>query len=352
MEQVLSMIEKMKATFSLSYACLAREAGLSYATLMRWKRRLQGGQVLVGKRGPKKVAPLNLSELQNKIQDLDHGNKRSRATGALYRDYGEAVSRRELDGMVREVRSENNRRRRAETYHVTWLRPNLAWAMDDCKKSTGVGDTKLHLHNLTDLASRYRLPPLASHCLPCAEEVAGHLQHLFDRFDPPLFCKRDNHGNLNHTAVDDVLQQALMIPINNPLNQPAYNGGVEHAQGEFKSYLDRWAWKGGSIDQLILLAETAAHDLNHQPRQCLGGITACLAYFGGNRMRYPIRQRQSVYRWVKDLAAEISVRAGNQFITPLAWRVAAKQWLIRNGLIRIEKAGKVSPNFFLELCHN
>jgi hypothetical protein len=32
--------------------------------------------------------------------------------------------------------------------------------------------------------------------------VADHQQRLFDRFDPPLFCKRDNGGNLNHVAVN------------------------------------------------------------------------------------------------------------------------------------------------------
>jgi hypothetical protein len=60
--------------------------------------------------------------------------------------------------MVRQVRSENNRRRIAESCRVSWLRPNLAWAMDDCRKS----DTAvLHLHNLTDLCSRFNLPPIA-----------------------------------------------------------------------------------------------------------------------------------------------------------------------------------------------
>jgi hypothetical protein len=142
-------------------------------------------------------------------------------------------------------------------------------------------DGKLHLHNLTDLGSRYRLPPLASHCLPCGEEVAGHLHYLFDRFDPPLFCKRDNGGNLNHVAVNHVLEQALVIPINSPPYQAPYNGAIEHTQGEFKSYLDRWNWKAGSADRLVLLAETAAHDLNHNPRRCLGSRTACRAYFGG-----------------------------------------------------------------------
>jgi len=134
-------------------------------------------------------------------------------------------SRREIAAMVRAVRGETSRQRRVEMYHVCWLRPNLAWAMDDCEKTEHGADGTLHLHNLTDLHSRYRLPPLASHCLPCGEEVAGHLQYLFERFDPPLFCKRDNGGNLNHLAVNQVLEGAFVIPINSRrIGRPTMGG--------------------------------------------------------------------------------------------------------------------------------
>ena len=98
--------------------------------------------------------------------------------------------------------------------------------------------------------------------------------------------------------------------------------------------------------------ETAAHALNHMPRRCLEGLTACRVYFGNNRMRYPKRERKSIYNWIRDLAAEISIRAGKKKISPLAWRVAAKQWLMENGLIEIQRAGKVLPDFSSDLCHN
>ncbi|MFC1895358.1 hypothetical protein ACFL0Q_01675 [Thermodesulfobacteriota bacterium] len=180
-QRALAMIEEVKTTFPLSYACLARQVGLSYTTLMRWKRRLTAGKAAVGKRGPKKVQPLNLTELKQRIQGLDHGRKRSRGTGRLHGDYAGSISRRELDEMVRRVRSETNRQRAAETCRVSWLRPNLVWAVDDCQKSKTVGNGALHLHNLTHLCSRYRLPPIASGRLACGEEVAGHLAYLFDR---------------------------------------------------------------------------------------------------------------------------------------------------------------------------
>jgi hypothetical protein len=52
------------------------------------------------------------------------------------------------------------------------------------------------------------------------------------------------------------------------------------------------------------------------------------------------------------VAAEVSSRAGKLVITPTAWRVAAKQWLLKNRLIRIQKAGNVSPNFCQKMDHN
>ena len=121
------MIGELKAKFSISYACIARQMGLSYATLMRWKRRLADGRAAVEKRGPKKVVPLDLEALKKEIGDLDHGRRRSRGTGRLHGDWRDMISRRDLAALVREVRCDTNRRRAAETSRVTWLRPNLVW---------------------------------------------------------------------------------------------------------------------------------------------------------------------------------------------------------------------------------
>jgi len=346
------MIAELKKTYCLSTSSLARQFGLSYTTLMRWKRRLSMGRAAVQKPGPKKVQPLELGKLRQKIRDLDHGEKRSCGTGGLHAVFNGAISRRELNRMITSVRNDNKRQQAARRYHITWLQPNLAWAMDDCQKPDVITGGKLYLHNLSDLCSRYKFVPLASPSLPCGEEVAGHLDHLFSRFGAPLFCKRDNGGNLNHLAVNEVLEEAFVIPINSPPNTARYNGAIEHTQGEFKDYLRRWRWKANTVHEIALLAETAAHELNHIPRRCLKGQTACYAYFGKDRMRYHKRQRKSIYNWIRDLAAEISIRAGKKAISPLAWRVAAKQWLVKNGLIRIQRAGKVLPDFSSKLCHN
>ena len=143
----------------------------------------------------------------------------------------------------------------------------------------------------------------------------------------------------------------MVIPLNSPPYTAPYNGAVEHTQGEFKRYIARRKWEADTIKAYSLLSETAAHDLNHQPRRSLKGNTACKVYFGNNRLRYSKRRRRAVYRWIRDLAYEISVKAGKSVITPVALRVAAKQWMVKNNLIKIVKAGNVSPHFSLKLCH-
>jgi len=170
--------------------------------------------------------------------------------------------------MIRIVRKAYNHQQATQRYHITWLKPNPAWAMDDCQRSKVVGKETLHLHNLSDLCSRYKFPPLASAETACGEEVAGHLSQLFSRYGAPLFCKRDNGGNLNHVAVNEVLEKALVIPINNPPYMAPYNGAIEHTQGEFKNYLRSWEWKADTIKAFGLLVV---------PRPCTESYTQTLS---------------------------------------------------------------------------
>ena len=62
-------------------------------------------------------------------------------------------------------------------------------------------------------------------------------------------------------------------------------------------------------------------------------------------MRCDKRRRKSIYDWIYALASEISIRAGEKKVSATAWRVAAKQWLVKNGLIKVQRAGNVSPHF-------
>ena len=187
--------------------------------------------------------------------------------------------------------------------------------------------------------------------MPCGEEIAGHWDYQFSHHGPPLFIKRDNGGNLNHVVVNELLEDVMVIPINSLVKAAPYNGAVEHAQGEIKQHLRTWPDKAKTTQAFVLLTETAAHDLNHKPLRRLYGQTACRVYFGNNRIRVTKRKLKSIYAWIKNLAVEISEKAGHDSISCLAWRVAAKEWLEKNDLIKILKPEKVLPNFSLNLCH-
>jgi hypothetical protein len=338
----VAMIEEAKTKFSLSYACCAARVGLCYRTLMRWKQRIANGQSAVEKRGPKKVRPLKLCELKKKIRDLDHGRKRSRGTGRLHGAHAESISRRELNELVRQVRSDTN----AKPCQVLWLKPDLAWAMD------GLEYRDCHVQNVQDLCSRYKFAPLTSTAEPCGEEIAGHLSRHFSRFGPPLFIKRDNAGNLNHASVNELLEEHMVIPINSPYYTPSYNGAIEHCQGELKIWLSKWKHAADTKKELALQLDNAAHAWNHFPRRSLSGKNACRAYFSSSRLRCTKHQRKAAYDWIYDLAAYISQRAGMNEIDPTAWRVAARKWMEQKRMIIIRKPEKVSPHLNRNLCHN
>lgn len=347
----VAKIEQIKSRSGADLSLLLRQAGIAYGRFMRWKRRIAAGDLPLKSPGPKKIAPFDLNELTRKIGQLRHGRKRTHGTGELYESYKNVVSRREFNEMVIAVRKNHERNRVAALNQVHWRRPDVVWAIDGTAHKAEFVDQKLHVQNLQDLCSIYKFTPLTTGHMPCGEEIAGHLDHQFTRYGVPLFIKRDNGGNLNHVAINALLEDVMVIPINSPVKSAPYNGAVEHAQGEIKQYLRTWQDKANTTEEFELLTETAAHDLNHKPRRRLGGKTACQVYFSKNRIRFTKRKRRSVYEWIKNLAVDISERAGHGNITCLAWRVAAKKWLEKNDLIRIIKPGKVLPNFSLNLCH-
>lgn len=345
-------IEALQKEAKLPFTVLLAGSGIGYGRFMRWRRRIIQGDPPLRQPGPKKVLPLNLQQLKDDIAQLPHGKKRTKETVGLVDRYRQAVSRRELERLIHIARKEHNRAQRAAQCRVVWHRPDLVWAMDGCRFPHRSGTETLHVHNLQDLCACYKFPPLATHDEACGEAVAGHLAHQFERFGPPLFCKRDNGGNVNHLAVDQLLEETWVIPINSPVNTASYNGGIEHSQGEFKTYLKCWQDKAKTTQELMLLTETAAHDLNHLKRRTLSGKTACQVYFAANRVKYGKRERYRIYHWIRELAIRISERLGKTVIVPAAWRVAAKNWMVKNNLITILKPEEVLPNLSPDLCHH
>lgn len=343
---MVAQIESLKSEYCVPAASLVAMVHISLPSYMRWKRHIHNGRDPLQKPGAKKIDPIDLNALKRRIGKLSHARKRTAGTGNEYAACRHGISRREFNAMVKEVRADTNKDKTAGQSRVVWLRPDLAWAMD------GLEYRDCHVQNVQDLCSRYKFAPLTSAHEPVGEEIAGHLSRHFARFGPPLFLKRDNAGNLNHCAVNDLLEAHRVIPINSPYYTPSYNGAIEHSQGELKTWLVKWKHVVGSGRELVLQVDNAAHALNHRPRRSLFGENACRTYFTSSRLRFTKRQRKEAYDWIFDLAVDISERAGKNKIDPTAWRVSARKWMERKRMIVIRKPEKVLPHFLLKNCHN
>jgi len=299
--------------------------------------------------GPKKVVPFDPAVLETEIQSLNHGAKRSEGTTNLYRRYQDTLSRRDLSKMVKQVRREVAVERRNHLRRIEWLAPGVVWAIDVTEYDLdGVG--KIHLHNTQDLGSRYKFPPLSGEC-PVGEEIAGYLSEKFFRFGPPLFLKRDNGGNLNHGAVNEVLSEFFVLPLNSPAYYAPYNGAIEESQRELKTCLwEKLITYCPKIEDpsLAVYAEVAAHDLNHRHRPCLLEKNSCQVFFTSEeRPVFSKLERREIYDMVLARVKRIlvSMKEFGKSAWEAAWRIAVEFYLQSRGLIKVHIPQKVSPNF-------
>jgi hypothetical protein len=97
-----------------------------------------------------------------------------RGVGQLYRQYQSQISRRDLEVLTKTVRRELLQQHQAELRHLTWHVPGSVWSLDDAELAKGA-DQKLHLHQVRDLASRYKFTPLVG------EQISGRSGGLSSR---------------------------------------------------------------------------------------------------------------------------------------------------------------------------
>ena len=346
----MEIIEEMKKRMGMPYGMICKTLQLPLASFNRWRCRIRDNVVLIQRPGPKKVEPFDPC-LDTEIRLLDHGVKRSAGMTGLYQRYRFSISRRELGQMVERVREDLEADRRAHLRRVEWLTPGIVWAMDFTEHDLGMTG-KIYLHNMQDLGSRYKFLPMAGG-YPVGEEVAGYLSEKFDRYGAPLVLKRDNEGNMNHGAINDVLTESFVLPLNNPEYYAPYNGAIEESQREVKTSLREKLVLGLSDcrDHIAAYAEAAVNDLNHRTRPCLNGKTSCQAFFeSGNRPAFTKRKRREIYDWVMERVERIlsAMSQSGQAVRESAWRIAVESWLRFKGYIKVhinQKCHPVLPSF-------
>jgi hypothetical protein len=336
-------IERVQTKVKWPLRKVCSELGVSYSSFMRWKERRDKREPLLNKPGPDKVEPLDIVNLFDEILALSHGNKRTGGTGALYEKYRAKISRRELLVLVEATRREIRREKNMMMRRIDWKNPGIVWSLDDTEHKEA--DAKKKLHMTEDLGSKYKFQPLTGDKLATGEEVASHLDWLFEKDGAPLVLKRDNHANLNNAAVDEVLSRHMVIPLNSPAYYPPYNGAMERSQGEMKRQLESTG--KNVLAHIQTESELAAHDLNHKSRRSLKGDTAC-ERFSGRKMllnKYDKRKRKEVFGYILAMAVGIVRKLGLKTTRELdhAWRLSVETWLRQNGHITVSVNGKVLP---------
>ncbi len=351
----MEIIESMKGRTGVPYGVICKTIQLPLGSFNRWSRRIRENVVLLNRPGPKKVQPFDPLVLDTEIRLLDHRVKRSEGTTDLYRRYCLSVSRRELGWMVERVRQDLETDRRKQMRRIEWLTPGIVWAMDFTAYNLGLA-RKIYLHNTQDLGSRYKFLPMAGG-YPVGEEIAGYLDKQFDRYGAPLVLKRDNGGNMKHSAINEVLAESFVLPLNNPEYYAPYNGAIEESQREVKSCLRKKLMDGllDPREHITTYAEAVANDLNHQIRPCLNGKTSCQVFFeSGNRPAFTKRKRREIYDWVQERVARIllAMNQSGQAVRESAWRIAVESWLRSKGHIKVHINKKCHPILSPFLAHN
>jgi hypothetical protein len=338
---MLALVDQIRERTRMTHQAICSAVSLPYPSFIRWRMRLRNDMPLVRQPGPPKVRPPDFSRLGLDIAQLSHGKTRTQGTSALYARYSTSISRRQLQSMVAMARHDLNAAHRQNLRRIIWMVPNTAWSMDPCEYGRRDAE-EAQISQMQDLASRYKFDPMAGD-VPGGEEISGYLAAKFNRFGAPMFFKRDNGGNLNHAAVNDVLAEYYVLPLNSPVHYPPYNGAIEEAQAELKSGLTtRLADTPCPREHIEAYASAVEHDLNHRPRPCLKGKNACQVYFAGKRA-FSKWERRDAYAWITNLQSDILCGEGVQ--PQAAWRIAVEAWLKMKGLITVTVNGKVLPNF-------
>lgn len=336
---VVELIEQMHSRENTGYRELCERLGVGYSSFMRWRERERRGEAPVHRPGPAKTEPLDFDGLQTEIEAMHHRRKRTDGVGELYQEHKNAISRRDLNALVKAERDRQKQEKSRKQVRIHWHVPRLVWAMDDTEYRPDRNYPKAYLHNVQDLASRYKFGALVGLKLAAGDEVVAHLAELFSRHGPPLFLKRDNGGNLNHHEVDELLSTEMVIPLNSPPHYPQYNGSMERAQRDIKTIMADHAKTPNAF--LAIQAEMDIHELNHRTLSDLNYRTPCDMFESGknNARRYNRRKRKEVYEKIKENMLEIMTVKGYE--TNRAWRTAVRNWLLENGFITISRGGKV-----------
>jgi transposase InsO family protein len=336
---IMVMLDDVAKRCGISLRRTARIVGVCRSNYSRWKGRVADQVALVQSPGPRKMVPADIAAITLDIAGLSHGKRRTLGTTALQNRYRECMSRRDLQELVRNERARQVVERREGYDEVTWQGAGIVWAMDDtlCCGYAAL-DGNLWIHHVRDIGAKYSLQPISGREIARGEQVAANLSDLCSRHGAPLFLKRDNGGNLNGSDVDEVLADRCIIPFNSPVFTPTYNGSIERSQGTLKAELVRQLTPAGKVraEYAQPYVRAAAYEINHRPLASNGGSHSC-HYRSTHLRNFTRNERKVIYDWITDARISILENEGRTVNVHTAQRWAVTAWLLKNGLMSINR---------------
>jgi len=220
-------------------------------------------------------------------------------------------------------------------YEIT--APGVMWSED------GAGfkehRKKKELLILQDECSRFKVNDNLVDGPANGAEVHLYLKEAFEKHGPPLILKHDGDSIFHEENVEQLLAEHLVVSLTSPPHYPPYNGKMERAVRDVKSY-ERALKRNSPTSTLEDRIAAAIHDLNEErPRPMLGGKTAREAFESDGA---PLPDREEFYEQVMSLERWRQGESPSRRERNDARRIAVRRVLLRHGLMKEVKEKEVS----------
>jgi len=252
------------------------------------------------------------------------------------------VPRSDLAEIVTRFRRLQRRKRQRHQSRLRWQRSGTVWAADFKERREPIEGRYGWILAVKDLASRCQLA-----WLPVEEANARTVQatyaQLFEEHGPPLVLKSDNGGPFRDEGTKQLLVDYDVVTLFNPRRRPAYNGGVERANGQLASYQEAVAAFHGRPGLPTCADAEEARQIANDLSRPVGWREPTATQLWGQRQPITSAERVSFLATVTEQRTAARAALHLPADTPLGHypaaavdRRAVRDALVAHGLLKIE----------------
>lgn len=212
---------------------VTRGLALPDRTVRRWRSRSCEEQVNCSPRRGRLPRPPS-REQRNQVFRFLRQRGATTPLSALRAAFPD-VPRCDLKEILSRYRRVQQRKHQRHQSRLHWQRPGTVWAADFKERREPIEGRYGWILAVKDLPSRCQLAWLPVETAD-ADTVKAAYARLFEEHGPPLVLKSDNGGAFRDEGTKQLLADHDIVPLFNPRRRPAYNGGVERANGQLAGY--------------------------------------------------------------------------------------------------------------------